>query len=107
MECILKCYPTLLYGPILLVILKNLPPYSVIYHSSVIWNSRVTDHAGSTSTFNELSCQTIHRCNNRIDPLSGHIDVIKWVQFPRYWPFMQGIHRSPVNSPHKEEVEKI
>ena len=21
--------------------------------------------------------------------------------FPRYWPFMQGIHRSPVNSPHK------
>ena len=21
--------------------------------------------------------------------------------FPRYWPFVQGIHRSPVNSPHK------
>ena len=22
-------------------------------------------------------------------------------QFPRYWPFVRGIHRSPVNSPHK------
>ena len=21
--------------------------------------------------------------------------------FPRYWPFLRGIHRSPVNSPHK------
>ena len=28
-------------------------------------------------------------------------DVIKWKHFPRYWPFVRGIHRSPVNSPHK------
>ena len=42
-------------------------------------------------------------------PISGtdvyttelHDDVIKWKQFPRYWPFVPGIHRSPVNSPHK------
>ena len=27
--------------------------------------------------------------------------VIKWKYFPRYWPFMRGIHRSPVNSAHK------
>ena len=30
-----------------------------------------------------------------------HDDVIKWKHFPHYWPFMRGIHRSPVNSPHK------
>ena len=30
-----------------------------------------------------------------------HDDVIKWKHFPRYWPFVGGIHRSPVNSPHK------
>ena len=30
-----------------------------------------------------------------------HEDVIKWKHFPRYWPFMRGIHRSPVNSAHK------
>ena len=26
-------------------------------------------------------------------------DVIKWKHFPRYWSFVRGIHRSPVNSP--------
>ena len=31
----------------------------------------------------------------------SHDDVIKWRHFPRYWPFVRGIHRSPVNSPHK------
>ena len=30
-----------------------------------------------------------------------HDDIIKWKYFPRYWPFVWGIHRSPVNSPHK------
>ena len=30
-----------------------------------------------------------------------HDDVIKCKHFPRYWPFVRGIHRSPVNSPHK------
>ena len=30
-----------------------------------------------------------------------HDDVIKWKHFPRNWPFVRGIQRSPVNSPHK------
>ena len=30
-----------------------------------------------------------------------HDDVIKWKPFPRYWPFVWGIHWSPVNTPHK------
>ena len=30
-----------------------------------------------------------------------HNDVIKWKHFPLFWPFVRGIHRSPVNSPHK------
>ena len=29
-----------------------------------------------------------------------HDDVIKWIHFPRYWPFVRGIYRSPVKSPH-------
>ena len=28
-------------------------------------------------------------------------DVIKWKHFPRFWPFVWGIHRWPVNSPYK------
>ena len=31
----------------------------------------------------------------------SHDDVIKWKHFPRYWLFLRGIHRSPVNSPYK------
>ena len=36
-------------------------------------------------------------------PLMGelHDGVIKWTHFPRYWPFVRGIHRLRVNSPHK------
>ena len=30
-----------------------------------------------------------------------HDDDIKWKHFPRYWPFVWGIHRSPETSPHK------
>ena len=30
-----------------------------------------------------------------------HDDVIKWKHSPPSWPFVRGIHRSPVNSPHK------
>ena len=33
-----------------------------------------------------------HDCN---------VDVIKWKLFPRYWPFVRGIHLSPVDPPHK------
>ena len=40
-----------------------------------------------------------------IDTLSSTFrqrdDVIKWKNFPRNWPFVQGIHWSPVNYPHK------
>ena len=27
--------------------------------------------------------------------------IIKWKHFPRQWPLVREIHRSPVNSPHK------
>ena len=33
-------------------------------------------------------------------------DVIKWKHFPRYWPFVWGIHRSPVNSLHNRPVTR-
>ena len=30
-----------------------------------------------------------------------HYDVIKWKNLPRHWPFVRGIHRSPMSSPLK------
>ena len=38
-----------------------------------------------------------------IAPSSSHDDVIKWRHFPRYWLFVQRIHQSQVNSPHKRQ----
>ena len=38
---------------------------------------------------------------NSSRPSVAHDDVIKWKHFPRFWPFVRGIHRYPVNSPHK------
>ena len=34
-------------------------------------------------------------------PVGLHDDVIKWKTFLRYCPYVRGIHRSPVNFPHK------
>ena len=31
----------------------------------------------------------------------NHDDVTKWKKFLRHWPFVRGIHRWPVDSPHK------
>ena len=36
-----------------------------------------------------------------LEPCAHHDDVIKWKRFPRYWPFVRGIQRFPVNSPHE------
>ena len=43
------------------------------------------------ATINEMYLLSYH----------DHDDVMKWKHFPRYWPFVRGIHRSPVNFPHK------
>ena len=42
-----------------------------------------------------------HDWNHYTDVVSTHDDVTKWKHFPRYWPVLSGIHRSPVDSPHK------
>ena len=44
-----------------------------------------------------------HECclADTVEYITRHDDVIKWKHFTRDWPFVRGIHRSPVNSPHK------
>ena len=39
--------------------------------------------------------------------MTHHDDVMKWKHFPRYWPFVQGIHRSPVNSRTKDSDAEL
>ena len=57
---------------------------------------KMTSNAESVSKTS--SCQNVY-CTCILT--SSHDDVIKWKHFSRYWPFVWGIHRSPVNSPHK------
>ena len=40
-------------------------------------------------------------------PGVSHDDVIKWRHFLRYWPFVQRIHRPPVNSPHQGQWREL
>ena len=42
----------------------------------------------------------VHSSRDVLYPLL-HDDVTRWKHLLRYWPFVRGIHRSPVNSPHK------
>ena len=61
--------------------------------------------------FETLTCPLWRQCNvsaliNKHPGTLAHgirlyDEVIKWKHFPRYWPFVRGIRRSPVNSPHK------
>ena len=46
-----------------------------------------------------LAIDVYHGCH--IDMIF-HDGAIEWNHFPRYWPYVRGIHRSPVNSPHKD-----
>ena len=39
--------------------------------------------------------------------LFTHDDVLKWKHFPRYWPCVWRIHRSPVSSTHKGQWRGI
>ena len=52
-----------------------------------------------------ILCECINIQQSKTDKLEhkGHArdDVIKWNYFPCYWSFVRGIHRSPVNYPHK------
>ena len=53
-------------------------------------------------TITHLTNHITYMIYHHIDSLlQDHDDVINWKHFPRYSPFLRGIHRSPVNSPHK------
>ena len=59
----------------------------------------------SIHCYNELTAWQALLMTHRLYTQSrfqiAHDDIISWIHFPRYWPFVLGIHSSPVNSPHK------
>ena len=81
------------------------------------WETNVLFACRGRLNFRPGSTEELHRITAGIDTYlvpggcgglmhytpfhANHDDVIRWKHFPRYWPFVRGIHRSPVNSPHK------
>ena len=69
----------------------------VLYYIPTIWRD-CCDYATPDTYYLML--------HHSVQDLFHHDDVIKWKHFLRYWPFVWGIHRSPVNSPHKRPVTR-
>ena len=78
----------------------NLMTVSHWWHKTITWFLKRTMPLDADSTVPEIQC---HLGNAPGAPSTNivHDDVIKWKHFPRNWPFVRRIHRSPVNSPHK------
>ena len=78
-------------------------PVAIIWGWCMCWRSELfmRSREGYCFATREISTKTtlvmtVHTLFHFV-----HDDVIKWKHFPRNWPFLRGIHRSPVNSPHK------
>ena len=65
---------------------------------SLIWKTQYTLLCNVSEAYTCIRSGLM--CNTIINT-SILDDVMKWKHFPRYWPFVRVIHRSPVNSPHK------
>ena len=83
------------------ILWTNQSNFKTILQSAVRNGNSIT--WGNTSVGvlpHDLWCH-ISEHSQQIPGIISHDDVIKWKHFPRNWPFVRGIHRSPVNSPHK------
>ena len=66
------------------------------------WNMNMANSFSGTSPFLQIPINIfVWNPQSLVEISLSHDDVIKWKHFPRYWPFLRGIHWSPVNSPHK------
>ena len=73
----------------------------------LVWDRQATSHylsqcwPRSNSPYGITKLQSI---NTKY--VKTHDDVIKWKHFPRNWPYVRRIHRSPVNSLHKSQCRE-
>ena len=75
----------------------NIPKHLLASCDRVPWLCDITvTNAKALSMHSEINPKSL-----RYGFLKTHDDVIKWKHFPRYWPFVRGIHWSTLNSPHK------
>ena len=83
-------------------ILKNMGKNIIYMFPQNHDNHDETMHNKTLYNFHVIYCISFGPMNQSILSQGPfHDDVIKWKHFPRNWPFVREIHRSPVNFPHK------
>ena len=75
--------------------------YLILWTVSFVWILVIRLCEGNPPVSDVDLSLTRHICHLRVDDFQMHDDVIKWKHFPRCWPFVRGIHRSPGKTPHK------
>ena len=84
-----------------MMMLNTSPRISMAVHvSNLFWSSRMID-SGRRVIVKYMYLGILVHCDWDAGLLN---DVIKWKHFPRYWPFLRGIHRSVVNFPAQRPV---
>ena len=71
------------------------------YRSNQLINDKVNLFWHNIRYQNSTKIHRWRKCITGARITTSHDEVIKWKHFSRCWPFVRGIHRSPVNSPHK------
>ena len=85
------------------------PTKSVTHHSPamqiivLIFNKEFyySEHSSQIIKIREYVSIWVNIYVRKMHFTSPHDDVVKLKHFPRYWPFVRGIHRAQVISPHK------
>ena len=95
---------------VLIILLQTIAPRHLMLNWVIVFHGIMlhTTHMNMMATGKYL--WRPGRCSDQevsYTYFSNHDDVIKWKHFPRYWPFVRGIHRSPVNSPHKGQWREL
>ena len=89
-----------------LELLSMIPQANWLARHASIEFTQLTTHVHVTAPPSGIRCSrscfdwSCLRFISMIGPYH-HDDIIKWKHFPRYCPFVRGIHRSTVNFPHK------
>ena len=70
------------------------------------WTTGFLSQRASNAENVSMPWRLMRNVDYRLHPNFDEKIVASWwrhqmEKFPRYWPFVRGIHRSPVNSPHK------
>ena len=79
-----------------------IPGHTTIFHQFVRVRIKEISKAMHNCPFQlAIAVFFTQKVGNSENVSTSHDYVIKWKHFSRYWPFVRGKHRSPVNSPHK------